>query len=480
MGLVVDALGRIPAGEDPQAYLAGLWQAAEICVEENRVWGNRPAERLGSLLAEQSGKWVPADPYGLEAVAEVLSPYGWRKFEIDEKDRVFQVFVDFPWAIPEEVQKEVTSRETQGGWHYEIQPHVYPPAVQRLAEETAADYGVTVGSVKVFPQERRLELPIFGSLSLVKKEEIAFRVQSQVGGTVRGIGGGETRFVPTTETRMEQNTALAHLKQKIPREFELQKAGMDRALGTITLSVAFPDAVRARPETAAFTEQMERETGWQVTWSPSVNQQRLAEVAVALCREAGWTVQKAPSLRLAEKTVRVQGNGKVDPEQARTLGNRFWQQTGWTLVWSGPNPSASMGSERISQAQQDLSFGERMEINRALQHVEARMRAQGIAVYRKSVKGQEIELTFITPEAGAKHREWLEQMSRETGWTVRVAPRVHQQALLALVQELAGSCGLLGNPGVHLEQKEVRVRTERTVPDAVIREFAERTGWKWG
>jgi hypothetical protein len=121
-----------------------------------------------------------------------------------------------------------------------------------------------------------------------------------------------------------------------------------------------------------------------------------------------------------------------------------------------------------------------MEVNRALQYIEARARGNGILVYRKSVKGQTIELTFITPEAGAKYQEWLEQMSRETGWTVGVAPRVHQQALLALVQELAGSCGLLGNPGVHLEQKEVQVRTQRTVPEAVMREFVERTGWKWG
>ncbi|MBE3552525.1 MAG: MBL fold metallo-hydrolase, partial [Kyrpidia tusciae] len=468
VGLVVDALGRVPAGEHPEEYLAGLWRAAQACVEENRVWGYRPAERLGYRLAEEWGRLVPADPLGLEAVSEALAPYGWRKVEPDEQSRVFRLYVAFPWAVPEEVRETVNAREIQGGWRYELQPHVYPPAVQRLAEETARSVGGKAGNVRIYPQERRVEVPVAGGLTVEQRLRMEDSLRQRVGGTVRvvPVDLNLREAAGTAERRMEQNAALAAVREQAPAWLELQKAGLDPALGTITLSVAFPDAVRKRPEVAAFAERVERLTGWRVAWADSVNQQRLSEAAVELCRGEGLEVRKNPSLMLADKVVRVQVSGAVEPEQGRAVAERFRERTGWTLELAGPSRSMGTGSGEEETVRRSCESGrERMEMNRALSWVEASAKAHGIAVYKKSVQGESLELMFITPEAGRKHRDWLEQMAEETGWALRVANKIHQQALIQLAQELAGDCGLLRTPGIHQDRREVRVRTERPVPE---------------
>ncbi|UOF91275.1 MBL fold metallo-hydrolase [Fodinisporobacter ferrooxydans] len=510
VGLVVDAFGRVPSGEDASDFMDGLWQAAEASIAEGRMYGYRPAERLAYHIAEAQDLLVPVDPYGGDEVAELLAPYGWRKTEPVAEQRVFKAYVSFPWAIPSDIWQTIEKKE-QTGWRYEISPHVYPPAVNRLVEEQAKLLDVVALTPKIYPQDHRIVVPLQGRVTDVQRQHMEQSLTEKIGGTVliqlleetngeRGQGEEGTGTGSHPVTRMEQNEALRRVKQLIPESFGLHKAGLDQLAGTIKIALLFPDAVVHRPEATAFAARIEQETGWKIEWMPSVNQAQLAKVALASVEQAGGAVKGSPAIYLERKEVGVQLTTRLSVQDMEASNKLFHEQTGWQLRFAGEQqtyaqPLADVAAVHAAHRQADANANttangdfqpfqflpqttsERMEINRALQWIDEDAAGQGIQIYKKSLRNERIEITFITPEWGQSQPDWLQRIADHTGWTVAVADKVQQQALIALAEQLASDFQLSKTPSVYLMRKAVGVRMMASLPVHVVEMFHDLTLW---
>ncbi len=465
-------LGRVPAGESPDRYLQGLWDAAQACVSESRLYGNRPAERLAYHLARHQGAVGTRNAAEPHVIAQMLEPYECRKVETDQATGQHRVFVAFPWAVPPDVRQRVHER-AWNGWSYRIEPFVHAPTLLRRVQEVLHRQGVaaTVGSPRLFTDEQRIVLPLYG--------EIPDSVRTSVERELTAIAGGQvtlqigapasvsSKRVGQNEARVEQNEAMRTAKSLLPESFHVSKVGLDPVAGILRITVFFPDVVIGTPEAKACEDQIARETGWRVEWATTTNQAQVSIAAQACVEQAGGRVLAQPSLLLDRKAAEVRTDlaGSVWNGAAAA----FREETGWELLRQATLESGG----RARQAQRGA-----MTMHDALTWIEREAQHKGITLYRKSWYGDRVELGFITPELGRTEAVWLAECTERVGVPVQAAQSVNQQALISLVGSLlrGADIPLVGQPSVFLADKTVAVRIAGAIPETVQGAFRAQTG----
>ncbi|MDE3090087.1 MAG: ParB N-terminal domain-containing protein, partial [Chloroflexota bacterium] len=213
----------------------------------------------------------------------------------------------------------------------------------------------------------------------------------------------------------------------------------------------------------------ENATQWKIEMDPEANQGALAMLArETLPRE--WEILKGPSIYREEKRVAVTARGAGDLTRAC---EQFRATSGYRLSVTLADASATdsvAGAPAIGA----------LEINAALGLIRAQL--AGSTLYRASLKGNEIVLSFISPQVGKRHREKIEELARTTGWSLTINPQPNQNAILQIAQELIARAGWVATrgPSIHTDRIEVRVvfaaESEARVPIAA--EFGTRTGYR--
>ncbi len=462
---ILETFGRVPVGEASDRYLQGLWNAAQACVAEDRLYGNRPAERLAYHLARQQETASDPNAAELHEIARMLEPYAWRKMESDPMTGQHRVFVAFPWAVPQEVRTRVEAR-TWDGWPYRVEPFVHAPTLLRRVQEVLSAHGVTatVGSPRLFTEEQRIVLPLYGDLPDTARVLIEQTLTAVVGGAV--TLDVETQ-APALSRRVEQNEAMRTAKSLLPESFRTTKVGVDPAAGILRITVCFPDAVTGTPEAKACEAHITRETGWRLAWGTTTNQAQLALLARTCIEEAGGHMGAQPSLRLDQKAVEVKTT-LAGAEWARA-GEAFRAATGWALIRHATVESGGQA--------QPIQPGA-MTMHDALTWIERAAAEDGITLYRKSWYGDRVELGFLTPEWGRTHAKWLAACAEHIGVPVQVAQSVNQQALMDLADQLLREAGIpsTGPSSVYLADQTVAVRVAGTIPAEVLEAFRAQTG----
>ncbi len=274
-------------------------------------------------------------------------------------------------------------------------------------------------------------------------------------------------------TLMEPNQALALVQELFPTEARLQRCGYHRDQGTIVLTFDFPDVAAER-----YTDliaQAEEATGWTVRVKPEANQLALRLLAEE-CLPAGWQIVKGPSIRREEREVAITVRGEGEPDALEEAARAFCRESGFALVIGvaagapAPEPSAAGPA------------GERWEINAA--YGEIRGALAGSTLYKTSLKGDRIVLSFITPEVGARYQNEIVSLSRRIGWPLEINPNPNQVAIAAEARALVASVGatILRGPGIFVGRREVVVRLAGPLDEGtrahLERAFEERTGYR--
>ncbi|WP_241716576.1 MBL fold metallo-hydrolase, partial [Sulfoacidibacillus ferrooxidans] len=434
---VKEPLGRVPAGESPNEYMVGLIAAAKACIEDGRYFGYRSAERLGYLIAEQGGLLPPADPYGKDEVMDKLEPYGWRKTEAMPLTQVFRVFVAFPWAIPDALKAEIEGKEVHG-WRYQIEPQVYPPALQKEIEKLAHRYEFRIQPPKVFTQEQRILVPITSDHPTLDTQLIADQLQQVVGGKVHVMRADDHE----QGSRLEQNEAMRRIREIMPDSLGVYKIGADTAQGIIKVSVYFPDAVVATDGAKQVAAEAQKETGWRVAWATHTHMEQLAAAAIRWIESTSSHVVGSPAIYQDRNVVKVKMTQPLSDEEKAIICPSFHQQTGWTLQFAGDHHA----DEAVVTPMQNGT--PRTEINQALRTIEEMCTRRGVTLYKKSLKNNRIELAFITPEWGHTQSAMIEELRHVTGWEIVVSDKVQQQALIRLAEQITP--GVIKTPSVYL------------------------------
>jgi hypothetical protein len=249
---------------------------------------------------------------------------------------------------------------------------------------------------------------------------------------------------------LEQNEAIRRVQARVPDHFGLHKVGLDLPRSALKLSVSFPD-VLPDPEARELAASLEQETGWKIEWTDKVNLEQLAHVAHQSTRAVGGVPFGPPSLHTQKKLL-VQRITRPLPEDAEKAAlHRFQDTTGWLLRFEeGSSAKASPVPSSASVK------GGHMEINRALQAVERRFLDQRVPIYKKSLRNNRVEVTFLTPEFGQTQQETLAELAEDTGWPMAVSDRVQQQALIRLAEDIVPN--LPRTPSIYLAEHAVGVR----------------------
>ena len=272
--------------------------------------------------------------------------------------------------------------------------------------------------------------------------------------------------------RMEPNQALAYVQAQFPPEARLQKCGYYADSGTIVLTFDFPDVSAERY--AGVIGRIEEVTGWQVQVKPEANQVALNALVGEVLPE-GWQVVKGPAIHRDRKQVAVTvcgGGGDL-----AAAGEAFQQTAGYELAIA----VAEEAAPGITLRGPGDEAG-RWEINAA--YVEIKRGLAGSTLYRTSLKGGEIVLSFISPQVGERYRAQIEELSRRIDWPLSIHPRPNQVAISGEAQALVAAAGgrITKGPGIFVDRGEVVVRLE-SILDAERRarleaDFLERTGYR--
>jgi hypothetical protein len=242
---------------------------------------------------------------------------------------------------------------------------------------------------------------------------------------------------------MEPNQALATTNGHFPPEAGLRKSGYRLAEHVLTLTFDFPDSARERyNDLIASLEQI---TGWQVEVTHETNQAALN----ALVREVlpeGWQIVKGPAIHREQKRLAMTIPSLALGEDAE-IKKAFLAISGWELVITDATQPASRPI--IAQP-----TGQRMEINAAYAFIKSAL--EGSTLYRTSLKGEEIVLSFISPQVAERHQAQIAQLATETGWLLSVNPQPNQGAILEVARTLlAKGFAVKKGPSIYPEKSEV-------------------------
>ena len=275
--------------------------------------------------------------------------------------------------------------------------------------------------------------------------------------------------------RMEPNQALALVNTRFPKEARLRKTGYRLDEHRLTLTFDFPDTARGQyaEEIAALAE----ETGWEVELAPESNQGALFSLAGEVLGE-GARVVKGPALyRETREVALTLAAGTLDEAALSEAQRRFQAQTGFSLVVSLAAPEVM--PMKVDAARRSL--GEPVEINEAYRLIRAVL--EGSTLYRTSLKGGQILLSFISSQVGARYQDEIEVLAEQVGYPLAISPQANQAAILETAQSLLSKAGaaVLKGPGIYPEKGEVIVTaslpTDDILDDLAL-DFEEKTGFR--
>ncbi len=267
---------------------------------------------------------------------------------------------------------------------------------------------------------------------------------------------------------LEQNAARELALGLFPPEARLRKVGLNPQRRIITLSFDFPAPARQR--FASQIAELAEQSGWEVEINPVVNQQALVE-AVYEILPPSVTPARTPSYYMERQEVLVNLRGEAD---TGAIAHRYLEMTGFRLVINEGRKSAG--------GDDSAPTGTLMEINTAYRHIREALEPHGL--YRTSLKGSTIVLSFISPQVGARHQAAIDELARITGYTLTINPNPNQQEILVQVRRVLqeAGIGISRGPGIHVATTEVRV-TASAPPSAEAAQAAagrvlEQTGYR--
>ena len=274
-------------------------------------------------------------------------------------------------------------------------------------------------------------------------------------------------LVSDQPSAMEPNQAMAFAREQFPPAARLRRIGYRLDTCTLILTFDFPDTAQA--QFAQVFSRIENATRWKIEIDPEANQSALAMLArEILPRE--WKILKGPSIYREGKRVAVTGHGSGDLASAL---EQFRATSGYALSVTLDDANAASNIAFVPTTGA-------LEINAALGLI--RTQLSDSTLYRTSLKGNVIALSFISPQVGARYHEKVEELARITGWSLAINPQPNQNAILQVAQELIARAGWVAmrGPSIHTDRLEVRVvfATEPEADTPIVAEFEARTGYQ--
>ncbi|GAC1359301.1 MAG: hypothetical protein NVSMB38_42900 [Ktedonobacteraceae bacterium] len=303
----------------------------------------------------------------------------------------------------------------------------------------------------------------------------------------------EALLEPEEQMRPDQQGILTSIERHIGSPSDLYKRSVDPETGDVTLAFHFPDVAWLQYKDAL--EDAAEEVGIMITIAPNAHQGMLAATARKMLPQ-GLSTRGAPSLYPEHRLIQLTCIGQVPQEVITEAQERFHEKTGWSLQLVGdivaklPTEAESSSTPSSNEAQvstppQKVATKKRFNQQLALQV--AQHEFSKLSGYYKT--GADVNNAVLIPRfhfpdiAQTRYADLFAQIEAKTGWSVRLYPNVHQEALAEMALQVLPE-GLVSNstPSMYLGQRIVGVTCSGTSSSEEIemakQRFEEETGWQ--
>lgn len=280
---------------------------------------------------------------------------------------------------------------------------------------------------------------------------------------------------------MEVNEMLSLIEEFFPPETGLYKKGARFEEKIALLSFNFPSVV---PEKyGERIGEFEEKTGWTVEINSQCNLSAIDPLIRNLLGEEQRVLIKTSYYALQNE---VKATFSKKPVDTHPLTQRFQECTGLKLMVDYP--------QRTSPSKEIASTGfapdpnrEIMEQNAAFSLIEQAFSGAKDRLYKKSLKsdaqGKYIELSFISPFIGEKYSSWVEDLSKETNWRIKINPMANQMEIIQVALGLLHQDNIYPkkNPSILIAERKARVKLTQTPPTeqwkSIENDFQKQTGF---
>ncbi len=289
--------------------------------------------------------------------------------------------------------------------------------------------------------------------------------------------------------------------QKLFQETGYRKISYHSSRKEVVLQFDYPDS----QDMQAFqkkAEQFHTATGWDIAIHPSMNH-NAASILLSMLfgdrisKTSYYTDKKCYAVTLVDRKPDSPNLLTAQPLTDLQAAEKFYQETGWTLLVNGqrldrqevhgqPAITAVYETSQDSFIIPANANATAMEQNLALQHIDQAFASQPHKPDKKSLKtdakGKYLEISFISPFIGQKYRKVLQALASQTGWRIRIADKINQNALTKTAQMLCINYGLTlaKNPSYLPNEKAVQLKLlEQADADGMQKlmdEFLKLTG----
>lgn len=291
---------------------------------------------------------------------------------------------------------------------------------------------------------------------------------------LRVLGGGTRIATKTTKVTEADLSKIVH--RAFVLESGLYKVSINKSSRSVSAKFYFPKPVLARHKETL--EKLTQETGWLVEISSSIHQEELQKAALAQLPK-DWQVTSI-SIMLDKETVmlKIASFSPYDEAWLETIKTVFQTLTGFNLEFQFPvtltvNNTVVTNSNNI-----------KLEINAAYSKIKEVFNSKPHPLLKVGLKGEAIELTFITPEIGKRYEELMQQIGEQIGYKLQYRLTPDQNKLQQMVKDLIASYSSLGalatEPSVNLAKQEITIKLNLQIADLLKlkEQFFEQTGWQ--
>lgn len=280
--------------------------------------------------------------------------------------------------------------------------------------------------------------------------------------------------------KADLNPILELVAALFPPKTGMYKRKVQLAGPAIRLFFQFPKVQAHTPEVQQAMEQFEEETGWAIRIHEQANQHALAEHLQEIM-PSSWKPKKNPAIHLGDEQVSIKlAAAPDDVDQLQEIKETFLRDTGFALdvtydqVPNSPDPII-ITSGASSKNSELPEVTEPLEINQAYQLIRQGFQDQPHQLLKCSLKGQLIELAFISPQVGARYQTLIERLQRQVGWPLRIKPHANQHKIKERASDLIpASWGLTKSPGFYEQGGYVSVRLAQEPSEEEWKEIAAR------
>lgn len=274
---------------------------------------------------------------------------------------------------------------------------------------------------------------------------------------------------------------LEQIVQKLFADFPYKKISYHVEQKSVILTFDYPDGQNTELFQNTAGQFLEK-SGWNIQMNPSMNHHA---ASVLLYSWFGSRLLKTSYFQ-DKKSYSITLNGQEEPDSARM--QEFQRETGWKLLVNGMAVSGC-GVLASAVPQQEKDNGkkfvpqgkniEQIEQNLAFSCIDQTFEEEPYTIYRKSIKsddcGKYLELAFISPEAGMRLRETLQNLANQIGWRICVADKVNQAELFKIASVLCSKYKLevRKNPSYLPVKKELLLTVMPCVEEEKLTDMAE-------